>query len=105
MAVETKKMANSIAAARWQLRRADEVLAGADQDFLQRRAHARCARSPRLRSKKCGPRRRVVIITVFIFALYFWVIDFVIQQRRDALFKLFQGALTKSGARRAEKKH
>jgi preprotein translocase subunit SecE len=32
----------------------------------------------------------VVVITVAIFALYFWVIDFVIQQGVTALFRAFR---------------
>ena len=32
----------------------------------------------------------VVVITVFIFALYFWVIDYFIQQSVTALFNYFK---------------
>jgi preprotein translocase subunit SecE len=32
----------------------------------------------------------VVVITVFIFALYFWVIDYFIQQGVTALFNYFK---------------
>ena len=89
MSVETKKMANSIAAG--------------GGDFLERlkswpektktfyndvRSEMRKVTAPSW--KEVRATTTVVVITVFIFALYFAVIDFVIQHGVTALFDYFR---------------
>ena len=89
MSVETKKMANSIAAG--------------GGDFLERlkswpektktfyndvRSEMRKVTAPTW--KEVRGTTTVVIITVFIFAVYFGIIDFIIQHGVTALFNYFR---------------
>ena len=89
MSVETKKMANSIAAAGGNF--GDQIKSWPERIktfYNDVRTEMRKVTAPSW--KEVRATTTVVVITVFIFALYFAVIDFVIQQWRDALFNCFQ---------------
>ncbi len=86
MAVETKKMA-SLAAGSFgdRIKSWPERIRSFYNDV---RTEMRKVTAPSL--KEVRGTTAVVIITVFIFALYFGIIDFVIQHGVTALFKAFR---------------
>ena len=90
MAVETKKMANSIAAAGEnfgdRLKSWPERIKSFYNDV---RTEMRKVTAPSW--KEVRATTTVVIITVFIFGLYFFVIDNVIQRIVNFLFTTFGG--------------
>jgi preprotein translocase subunit SecE len=89
MAVETKKMANSIAAAGGNF--GDRMKAWPERTrtfYNDVRSEMRKVTAPSW--KEVRATTTVVVITVFIFALYFAVIDFVIQHGVTALFAFFK---------------
>ncbi len=89
MSVETKKMANSIAAAGGSL--GDRIKAWPERIktfYNDVRTEMRKVTAPSW--KEVRATTTVVVITVFIFALYFAVIDFVIQHGVTALFDYFK---------------
>jgi preprotein translocase subunit SecE len=89
MSVETKKMANSIVAAGGsfgdRLKSWPERVKGFYNDV---RSEMRKVTAPTF--KEVRATTTVVIITVFIFALYFAVIDYVIQHGVTYLFNAFK---------------
>ena len=89
MSVETKKMANSIAAAGDNF--FDRVKSWPDKIkgfYNDVRTEMRKVTAPGW--KEVRGTTTVVIITVFIFALYFGIIDFIIQHGVTALFNFFR---------------
>jgi preprotein translocase subunit SecE len=89
MSVETKKMANSIAAAGGSF--GDRVKAWPEQIkafYNDVRTETRKVTAPSL--KEVRSTTVVVIITVFLFALYFGVIDYIIQHVVTVLFHYFR---------------
>jgi len=89
MSVETKKMANSIAASGGDF--FDRVKAWPDRIkafYNDVRAEMRKVTAPSF--KEVRATTTVVVITVFIFALYFAVIDYFIQHGLTALFSYFK---------------
>ena len=89
MAVETKKMANSIAAAGGSF--GDRIKSWPERVrtfYNDVRSEMRKVTAPSW--KEVRATTTVVVITVFLFALYFAVIDFVIQHGVTALFKAFK---------------
>jgi preprotein translocase subunit SecE len=89
MSVETKKMANSIAAAGGSF--GDRLKAWPERVrvfYNDVRTEMRKVTAPS--RKEVMATTMVVIITVFIFALYFGVIDFIIQHGVTALFDYFR---------------
>jgi preprotein translocase subunit SecE len=88
MAVETKKMANSLAAAGDfgdRIKSWPERIRAFYNDV---RSEMRKVTAPTW--KEVRATTTVVIITVAIFALYFWVIDFFIQRGVSYLFNYFK---------------
>ena len=89
MAVETKKMANSIAAAGGnfgdRIKSWPERIRGFYNDV---RTEMRKVTAPSW--KEVRATTAVVVITVFIFGLYFFVIDNVIQKGIGFLFDYFK---------------
>jgi len=88
MSVETKKMANSIMAPGGignQIKSWPERIKSFYNDV---RTEMRKVTAPTL--KEVRATTTVVIITVFIFALYFGIIDFIIQHGVTALFRAFR---------------
>jgi preprotein translocase subunit SecE len=91
MSVETKKMANSLAATGGNF--ADRVKSWPEKIrsfYNDVRTETRKVTAPSL--KEVRGTTTVVIITVFIFALYFGVIDFIIQHGVTALFRAFRAS-------------
>ena len=89
MSVETKKMANSLAAAGGNF--GDQIKSWPDRIrtfYNDVRNEMRKVTAPSL--KEVRATTTVVVITVAIFAFYFWVIDFFIQKGISELFKLFK---------------
>jgi preprotein translocase subunit SecE len=89
MAVETKKMANSLAAAGGSF--GDRVKTWPERVrtfYNDVRGEMRKVTAPSW--KEVRATTTVVVITVFLFALYFAVIDFVIQHGVTALFNVFK---------------
>ena len=89
MSVETKKMANSIVAAGGSF--GDRVKSWPEQVktfYNDVRGEVRKVTAPSW--KEVRATTTVVVITVFIFAAYFAVIDFVIQRGVTALFNAFK---------------
>jgi preprotein translocase subunit SecE len=89
MSVETKKMANSIVAAGGSF--GDQIKAWPERIktfYNDVRSEMRKVTAPSW--KEVRATTTVVVITVFIFALYFAVIDFVIQHGVTALFNYFR---------------
>jgi preprotein translocase subunit SecE len=89
MAVETKKMANSLAAAGGSF--GDRVKTWPERVrtfYNDVRSEMRKVTAPSW--KEVRATTTVVVITVFLFALYFAVIDFVIQHGVTALFSAFK---------------
>ena len=88
MGVETKRMAKSMAAA------ADNTFGGV-KSWPERiksfyndvRAEMKKVTSPTY--KEVQATTVVVIVTVFLFAFYFWVVDNVIGRGLDQLFRYF----------------
>ena len=88
MSIETKKMANSLAAAG---SFGDRIKSWPEQIrsfYSDVRTEMRKVTAPTW--KEVRGTTTVVIITVFIFALYFGIIDYVIQHGVTALFKAFR---------------
>jgi len=89
MSVETKKMANSIAAAGGSFGERVKSWPERVKSFYNDvRSEMRKVTAPSL--KEVQGTTTVVVITVAIFAFYFWVIDFVIQHGVTYLFSLFK---------------
>ena len=89
MSVETKKMANSIAAAGGSF--GDRVKSWPERIrafYNDVRTEMRKVTAPAW--KEVQATTTVVVITVAIFAFYFWVIDFLIQHGVSYLFTLFK---------------
>jgi preprotein translocase subunit SecE len=89
MSVETKKMANSIVAAGGNF--GDRMKSWPDKIrtfYNDVRTEMRKVTAPSW--KEVRGTTTVVIITVFIFALYFGIIDFIIQHGVTALFEYFR---------------
>jgi preprotein translocase subunit SecE len=89
MAVQTKKMANSIAAAGGSF--GDRVKSWPDRVrsfYNDVRTEMRKVTAPSW--KEVRATTTVVVITVFIFALYFAVIDYFIQHGVSYLFNYFK---------------
>jgi len=89
MAVETKKMANSLAAAGGSF--GDRIKSWPERIkafYNDVRTETRKVTAPSL--KEVRGTTIVVIITVFLFALYFGVIDYIIQHAITALFHYFR---------------
>jgi len=89
MAVETKKMANSIAAAGGNF--GDQIKTWPDRIktfYNDVRTEMRKVTAPSW--KEVRATTTVVVITVAIFAVYFWIIDNVIQRGVSALFGYFK---------------
>ena len=89
MSVETKKMSNSIAAAGGNF--GDQIKSWPTRIrtfYTEVRTEMRKVTWPGL--KEVRSTTTVVIITVFLFALYFGVIDFIIQHGVTALFRAFR---------------
>jgi preprotein translocase subunit SecE len=89
MSVETKKMANSIVTAGSSF--GDKVKSWPERIkafYNDVRTETRKVTAPSLREVRGTT--VVVIITVFLFALYFGVIDYVIQHAVTALFHYFR---------------
>lgn len=89
MSVETKKMANSIAAAGGSF--GERIKSWPDKIrgfYNEVRTEMRKVTWPNL--KEVRGTTAVVIITVFIFAAYFGIIDFIINKGVTALFGYFR---------------
>ncbi|HEV2468239.1 MAG TPA: preprotein translocase subunit SecE [Candidatus Sulfotelmatobacter sp.] len=89
MAVETKKMANSMVTAGSSF--GERVKSWPERIktfYTDVRTEMRKVTAPTW--KEVRATTTVVIITVAIFAFYFWVIDFFIQKGVSALFNLFR---------------
>jgi len=89
MGVETKKMGNSIVAAGGSF--GDRLKSWPERIktfYNDVRTEMRKVTAPSW--KEVRATTTVVVITVAIFALYFFVIDFIIQHGVTALFKLFK---------------
>ena len=89
MSVETKKMATSIATSGGNF--VDRIKSWPDKIkgfYNDVRSEMRKVTAPTL--KEVRATTTVVIITVFIFALYFGIIDFIIQHGVTALFGYFK---------------
>jgi preprotein translocase subunit SecE len=89
MGVGTKKMANTVAAA------SDDSFGGRVRSYPERiksfyndvRTEMRKVTTPS--RKEVQATTAVVIVTVFLFGVYFFVIDYVIGQGVDRLFRTF----------------
>ena len=89
MAIETKKMANSIAAAGGNF--GDQIKAWPERIrafYNDVRSEMRKVTAPSF--KEVRATTTVVIITVFIFGVYFAVIDYFIQHGVSFLFNYFK---------------
>ncbi len=89
MAIETKKMANSIAAAGGNF--GDQIKAWPERIrsfYNDVRSEMRKVTAPSL--KEVRATTTVVVITVFIFGLYFAVIDYFIQHGVSYVFNYFK---------------
>jgi len=90
MGVETKKMANSIAAAGGSF--GDRIKSWPERVktfYNDVRTEMRKVTSPSW--KEVRATTAVVVITVFIFAVYFFIIDKLIQSGVSFLFNYFKG--------------
>jgi preprotein translocase subunit SecE len=87
MSIETKKMANSIAVGSFgeKLKSWPEKVRSFYNDV---RTEMRKVTAPTF--KEVRATTTVVIITVFLFALYFGIIDFIIQHGVTAMFNYFK---------------
>jgi preprotein translocase subunit SecE len=89
MSVETKKMATSIAASGGSFGERLKSWPDRIKTFYNDvRSEMRKVTSPTF--KEVQATTMVVVITVAIFAIYFWIIDFVIQKGVSELFKTFR---------------
>jgi preprotein translocase subunit SecE len=89
MSVETKKMANSIVAAGGSFGERLKSWPDKVKTFYNDvRSEMRKVTAPTW--KEVRGTTTVVIITVFIFAVYFGIIDFIIQHSVTALFNYFR---------------
>jgi len=89
MAVETNKMANTLTAAGGSFGEKLKAWPERVKSFYNDvRTEMRKVTAPTW--KEVRGTTTVVIITVFIFALYFGIIDFIIQHGVTALFKAFR---------------
>ena len=88
MSVETKKMSNSLSAAGGFGERMKSWPDRVRSFYNEVRTEMRKVTWPGM--KEVRSTTTVVIITVFIFALYFGVIDFIIQHGVTALFRAFR---------------
>ncbi len=89
MAVETKKMANTLTAAGGSFGEKLKAWPERVKSFYNDvRTEMRKVTAPSW--KEVRGTTTVVIITVFIFALYFGIIDFLIQHGVSAMFKAFR---------------
>jgi preprotein translocase subunit SecE len=89
MSVETKKMANSIVAAGGSFGERLKSWPDKVKTFYNDvRSEMRKVTAPTW--KEVRGTTTVVIITVFIFAVYFGIIDFIIQHGVTALFNYFR---------------
>jgi preprotein translocase subunit SecE len=89
MAVETKKMANSIAAAGGNF--GDQIKSWPERIrtfYNDVRGEMRKVTAPSW--KEVRATTTVVVITVFIFAVYFWIVDYVILHGMTYLFDYFK---------------
>jgi preprotein translocase subunit SecE len=90
MGVETKKMANSIVAARGSFGDRIKLWPERTRTFYNDvRTEMRKVTSPGW--KEVQATTAVVVITVFLFGIYFFVVDSVIQRAVTALFDYFKG--------------
>ena len=88
MGVETKKMANSLAAAGDNL--GDRIKSWPERIkvfYNDVRTEMKKVTAPSF--KEVQATTVVVIVTVFLFAAYFWAVDFVIGNGIDAVFRYF----------------
>jgi preprotein translocase subunit SecE len=87
MSIETKKMANSIAVGSFgeRMKSWPEKVRSFYNDV---RTEMRKVTAPTF--KEVRATTTVVIITVFLFALYFGIIDFIIQHGVTAMFNYFK---------------
>jgi len=89
MSVETKKMSNSLAAAGGNFGERMKAWPDRVKSFYNEvRTEMRKVTWPGM--KEVRSTTTVVIITVFIFAVYFGIIDFIIQHGVTALFRAFR---------------
>jgi preprotein translocase subunit SecE len=89
MSVETRKMSNSIAAAGGSFGERLKSWPDRIKTFYNDvRGEMRKVTAPTF--KEVQATTTVVVITVAIFAVYFWIIDFVIQNGVTQLFKAFR---------------
>ena len=89
MSVETRKMSNSIVAAGGSFGERVKSWPERIKTFYNDvRSEMRKVTSPTF--KEVQATTIVVVITVAIFAIYFWIIDFVIQNGVTQLFKAFR---------------
>jgi len=89
MAVETKKMANSIAEMGGNF--SDRIKSWPERIrafYNEVRTEMRKVTAPTW--KEVQATTTVVVVTVFIFGVYFWIIDYVIQHGVNALFNYFK---------------
>ena len=88
MAVETKKMANTLASAGGSF--GDRIKSWPERIktfYNDVRTEMKKVTAPSL--KEVQSTTAVVIVTVFLFAAYFWAVDFVIGRGIDSVFRYF----------------
>ncbi|HEY1679365.1 MAG TPA: preprotein translocase subunit SecE [Candidatus Sulfotelmatobacter sp.] len=89
MSVETKKMSNSIVAAGGSFGERMKSWPERIKSFYNDvRGEMRKVTAPTF--KEVQATTTVVVITVAIFAIYFWIIDFIIQNGVTQMFKAFR---------------
>jgi preprotein translocase subunit SecE len=89
MGVETKKMANSLAAAGGSF--GDRIKSWPERVrtfYNDVRTEMKKVTAPSF--KEVRATTTVVIVTVFLFAAYFWVVDLVIGHGIDSVFRYFK---------------
>jgi preprotein translocase subunit SecE len=89
MSVETKKMSNSLAAAGGDF--GDRIKSWPERIksfYNDVRAEMRKVTAPTL--KEVRATTAVVVVTVIIFGVYFWIIDNVIQRGLTVMFNYFK---------------
>jgi preprotein translocase subunit SecE len=89
MSVETKKMSNSIVAAGGSF--GERVKSWPDRIrtfYNDVRGEMRKVTAPTF--KETQATTTVVVITVALFAIYFWIIDFIIQSGVSQMYKAFR---------------
>jgi preprotein translocase subunit SecE len=88
MGVETKKMANSLAAAGDNL--GDRIKSWPERIktfYNDVRTEMKKVTAPSF--KEVQATTVVVIVTVFLFAAYFWAVDFILGNMVDSVFRYF----------------